>query len=206
MYHQLIKIIIFIVCSLQANAIFALTPAQELVEKLNQLRTMQATFQQKVYTETGRLLQRSTGKMAIARPNRFRWDMTYPTRQLIIADGKQLWIYDKDLEQVTVKPLKNNLGATPALFLSDNTQSLIHRFSIEKNKNNYLLKPKDKNAEFQTIQLRFKKTALIQMRLTDRLNQKSLLSFSRIKVNRTVNKNLFRFKPPKGVDVIKNTR
>ena len=82
------------------------------------LSTLTADFVQVVQDKQGQVTERAAGTLSISRPNRFRWDYQQPYVQTIVADGKKLWLYDPDLEQVTVRSLEQGLGATPAMLLS----------------------------------------------------------------------------------------
>lgn len=177
-----------------------------LQEKLNRLRAYQAAFQQKVKSN-GRVIQRSRGTMAIQRPGKFRWYSQTPMKQLIVADGKHLWVFDQELEQVTVKPQKKGLGGTPALFLSGYDDTVSRDFNVsltEKNRiQRFELLPKNRGASFQRVVLIYQKERLTGIELKDKLDQVTEVKFYRIKVNPSLSSTLFQFKPPKGTDVIK---
>ena len=82
------------------------------------VKTLSASFVQVVRDREGRITERATGDLSIARPGRFRWDYRQPYEQVIVADGRRLWLYDSDLQQVTVRSLEEGLGSTPAMLLS----------------------------------------------------------------------------------------
>jgi outer membrane lipoprotein carrier protein len=82
------------------------------------VNTLSADFSQVVRNRDGQIVDRASGKLSLSRPDRFRWDYQKPYLQTIVADGKQLWLYDSDLEQVTVRALEQGLGSTPAMLLS----------------------------------------------------------------------------------------
>jgi outer membrane lipoprotein carrier protein len=175
---------------------------------------MRAKFTQTVEGGAFSQPKLSTGTLMMQRPGRFRWDYKTPYKQLILADGKRLWIYDPDLMQVVVKPLEVALGDTPALLLSSEglggSRSLQERFVITELNHAreglywVQLLPRDKNASFQELQLGFGKRYLRRMILVDGFGQKTTLVFSDIEVNAKVKAGSFQFKPPKGVDVIGN--
>ena len=81
------------------------------------VNTLSADFSQVVRNRDGQIVDRASGKLSLSRPDRFRWDYQKPYLQTIVADGKQLWLYDSDLEQVTVRALEQGLGSTPAMLL-----------------------------------------------------------------------------------------
>lgn len=176
-----------------------------LQEKLSKIQTMTAHFQQVVMAKN-RKISSASGTMALARPGRFRWQTKKPMPQLVIADGKKLWVYDVDLEQVTVKKQAQNLGGTAALFLSSSGDQVTRDFTVsERNQDNrtvFDLRSKASKASFQRITLTFSGDALISMGLFDQLGQHTTVQLSQIKINPALSMAIFRFKPPKGVDVV----
>ena len=93
--------------------------SEDLAALLNNTQSMRANFRQTVYDNRGKVIQKSVGYMAMQRPGKFRWESTSPIPQLIIANDSRLWIYDPDLEQVTIRSLSKEIGETPALLLSN---------------------------------------------------------------------------------------
>ncbi len=106
--------------------------AQKLAEKLGGLKTYQANFEQRVKNEHGKEIDFSSGFFTIARPDRFRWEVKQNFEQLIIADGKHIFTYDIELEQVTVQNQLKTLADSPLLLLTSNAQSLSDAFEIEQ--------------------------------------------------------------------------
>jgi outer membrane lipoprotein carrier protein len=179
---------------------------EQLAERLGAIETMSANFSQEVRSD-GQVVQRSRGEMAILRPGKFRWNTHKPNEQLLVADGRRLWIYDVDLEQVQVKPMRGQLGQTPALFLSGYDQSALNDYQVRILKRqgqtiHYELIPKDNDATFAQITMTFRGDKLTNMQLSDRLGQITDLTFSKIKMNQTLPSRLFQFEAPAGVDVI----
>ncbi len=172
---------------------------------LGNLSTFQANFEQRIYNDNGTLLEKSTGKMYVQRPNKFRWVYETPYNQLIVADGKRVWIYDNDLDQVTVKNLNKALGKTPAFLLS-RSRKVNKDFRVKQiayTKKAFELIPKDKQAAFKKIRIKFNKyNNLKGFELLDNLDQRSYIYFSRVKKNKRMNKGLFIFTPPAGSDII----
>lgn len=181
-------------------------PTSLLQKKLSAMQSYKAKFSQTVIAGR-RVIQRSKGSMAIQKPGKFRWYSVAPMKQLIIADGKHLWIYDEELEQVTVKPQKNGLGGTPALFLSGYDDSVKREFSVSMKSNKslqtYTLLPKTNKGSFQKVILIYNKDKLVAIELLDKLDQLTKVKFKKIQNNPTLKLSLFQFKPPKGVDVIR---
>ena len=123
------KKIMYLGLLLCTHTLCAASPSEALQTKLNALRTMSANFSQVVKAKQ-REISRSSGTMALARPGRFRWQTIKPMEQLVVADSKHLWIYDVDLEQVSVKKQENNLGGTAALFLSGYDDTVARDFEV----------------------------------------------------------------------------
>ncbi|MBA2648508.1 MAG: outer membrane lipoprotein chaperone LolA [Legionella sp.] len=190
-----------------SHIVFGQTPApvQVLQNKLNVLHTMSALFEQEVKVQN-RALSYSSGNMALQRPGLFRWEIKSPMEQLIVADGHKMWVYDKDLEQVTVKKQTKELGGTAALFLSGDNETLGHDFDVSQKEQEGMmifdLRAKSTQANFQTIQLIFKQNTLTSLRLLDQLGQITIVTLSNMQINPKLSSTLFQFTPPKGVDVV----
>lgn len=183
--------------------VFALTPSQNLQQKLFSLKSITADFHQTINGEEGSILQESSGKMSILRPGQFRWETINPTQQLIITNGKKLWLYEADLKQVTIKTLNQNLSETPILLLTKTNLDLDRQFNIKQlNKNQFELSPKNKDKLFNTITIMFKGEKIIQLLLKNSLGQITKIQFSNIKLNQPLSLKQFSFKPPKGVDIV----
>lgn len=155
----------------------------------------------------------SRGILMMQRPGRFRWDYQAPYPQLILADGKRLWIYDEDLAQVVVKPFDTALGDTPALLLSSeglSSGSLKQNFIIteldELRDGLYWVQllPKATESNFQEMRMGFSEKHISRMVLVDGFGQRTELAFSNVENNAKLPKDSFVFVPPKGVDVIGN--
>ena len=187
-------------------AVTASAPVAKAERLFAALGSFQADFEQEVIDTDGRRLQQSSGRVAIQRPGRFRWDYEKPYRQLIVADGKQMWIYDEDLEQVTVSALDASLEQTPALLLSRHV-NLEDNFSIRELPDSQGLQwlsmlPKDSTATYSEIRLGLHAETLRAMELVDGFGQVTHLRFSAIRLNRSMPASLFHFSPPPGTDII----
>jgi outer membrane lipoprotein carrier protein len=193
-----------------------ITWADSAENMLNQLlknvQSMQAHFTQTMMDNKDNIIQKSQGNMALQRPGQFRWETTSPNAQLVVANGKRLWIYDPDLEQVVVRALSKQAGETPALLLSDSNPTLETDFKVSKeNKSNssltwFLLKPKDTSSLFASIRMGFAGNELREMRLQDHLDHNTIIRFQNTILNKTISSSLFHFVPPKNVDVIDETK
>ncbi|CEK11249.1 outer membrane lipoprotein chaperone LolA [Legionella hackeliae] len=179
--------------------------AADLQTKLNSIRSMSANFSQVVKAKE-RELSSSSGKMALERPGRFRWETKDPMEQLVIADGEKLWVYDVDLEQVTVKKQEKGVGGTAALFLSGYDDTVARDFDVTattKGKTQlYDLRSKSNKANFQRVKLIFTGEILSGIEMYDQLGQHTIVNLKNVKTNPKLATTLFKFKPPKGTDVV----
>ena len=174
---------------------------------LDSLEALSAQFVQVVQDKAGDVTDRASGTLSIARPNRFRWDYREPYSQTIVADGKKLWLYDPDLEQVTVRSLEQGLGATPAMLLSGSGDvgDAFTAGPVEQRQDRTWcrLLPKQNGSDFEKVSLAFdRKGELAAMELVDKLGQTTTIQFSAVKRPRRLDDALFNFVPPKGADVI----
>ena len=190
-----------------ANA--APTGYERIERFLNGLQGLQAQFQQTLSDRTGQVTDRSSGILAISRPNRFRWDYTEPYKQVIVSDGAKVWLYDTDLEQVTVRKLDNTLSATPAMLLSGQGK-LEENFKVIENTQDKAIQwvrmePKRNDTDFKWVRLGFSGEALKYMELGDKLGQTTTLEFSKFERNPRLDPARFVFQVPEGADVIGDT-
>jgi outer membrane lipoprotein carrier protein len=188
-----------------STVLFSQTAEEVLQAKLNTIRSMTASFNQVVKAKH-RLISSSSGTMALQRPGHFRWQTQSPMMQLMVADGQKIWVYDKDLEQVTVKKQQKGLGGTAALFLSGYDNTVTRDFNVAQsgsgNEFVFDLKSKSTKANFQRIKLMFRQDNLTGLQLYDQLGQVTTVKLSQIKLNPKLAASLFQFKTPKGVDVV----
>jgi outer membrane lipoprotein carrier protein len=191
---------------------YAATATESFSQLLNGVQSIQANFSQKTVDVRGRVSQKASGQMALQRPGKFRWEIKKPMPQLIIANQKKLWIYDPDLEQVTIRSLNESSDETPALLLSHDNSALDTHFTIttmDKNQSGwqwFMLKPKKPDNMFASIQMGFTNKHIQEMRLQDNLGNVTIIDFSNIKTNLSLAAASFQFKPRANVDVIDETR
>ena len=169
-------------------------------------KTAEADFTQTVADKSGRVTQEASGRMAFARPGKFRWDYSKPYEQVIVGDGVKLWLYDADLEQVTVKSLGDVIAGTPAALLAGDN-SIEKYFSLKNAGEAGGLEwleatPKTRDTTFERIRMGFKGDVLVQMELFDFFGQRTTLKLSRFVRNPSIPASRFTFTPPKGADII----
>ena len=174
---------------------------------LNATQSARAQFEQKVYDRSGKLVQQSHGSFVFQRPGRFRWVYEKPADQVIVGDGSRVWIYDRQLNQVTVRKLATALGSTPAALLAG-ASGIEQAFALsdagEKDGLEWMdARPREREAGFERVRLGFDAHGGLQaMQLIDNFGQTTFLRFTKLERNAKVNPAEFRFNPPKGADVL----
>ncbi len=192
-------------------SLVSLTAHASAVDKLktfiSSTRSGAADFTQTVLNKKGVRLQQSSGTMQFVRPGKFRWAYQKPYEQLIIGDGTRFWMYDVDLNQVTVKKLDAALGSSPAALLSGNNE-IERGFELKEAGERDGLEwleatPKSPDTSFEKIRMAFDaQSDLVVMELRDNFGQNTVLRFSNMKRNPQLSPQLFTFTPPKGADVL----
>ena len=182
------------------------SPTTEVEKYLGGLATWSADFTQTIDDGHGKVMRSAAGKLFLQKPGKFRWDYSQPSEQLILADGKQIWFYDKDLQQANVRDMNASLANTPAVLLSG-AGSLGSQFDVTSLPPSdglewYQLIPKHTDTDFQLVRIGFRHGDLASMFLADKLNQVTQLTFSNPSRNAKFAPDLFTFVPPPGVDVI----
>ena len=175
---------------------------------LNSLKTLEAEFHQTLYDENLYQLDESRGAFLLSRPDRFRWDYRQPEAQLIVADGEKVWIYDRDLSQVTVRAIGKALGATPAMLLSSD-RPVDENFELSELRPSaglewVGLKPRLPDTGFAYIRLGLDGKVLKLMELIDNFGQLTRIEFTNIRRNPRIDPAAFEFEPPGGVDIIRD--
>jgi outer membrane lipoprotein carrier protein len=180
--------------------------ALERVERvLAELESVRADFVQETLDAQSKTTQRAVGTLALKRPGRFRWDYSEP-RQVIVCDGTRLWLYDADLQQVTVRTVRDTLSQTPAMLLSGQAR-VRDGFTVRAGPRAagldwVVLTPRLRDTDFRELRLGFTGTTLHRMEFEDKLNQVTRIEFTRLERNAPLADAQFVFVPPPGADVI----
>jgi len=180
--------------------------AQVLVNLLEPMKSLAAQFQQTTLDGSGARLQETRGDFKLKRPGLFRWQVIEPESQLVVSDGQQVYVYDIDLEVVTVQPLDQRLSHTPALLLSGQAKEVSANFIIEhevaEEVDYFYLKPRSADTLFEQLRLVFVDKQLREMHLEDSLGQQTSIGFSSMRINPLFSDDEFQFEIPEGVDVV----
>ncbi|MCG8428223.1 MAG: outer membrane lipoprotein chaperone LolA [Chromatiales bacterium] len=179
------------------------------IEQMNRfiegVERFQANFEQSVFNESTNEMYVSEGVFYLQRPNRFRWDYQIPEEQLIVADGRQVWLYDPELEQVSVQSQKKALRGTPAMLLISGEPITDHFTVVDLGERGALswveLTPHDEEGQFSRILLAFADNQLQRIEMADQFGQITRFRFFAIDTQPVFNSGLFTFTPPLNTDI-----
>lgn len=200
--RALLLALLFAAGAAHADAVDALR------EFTREAKTGRASFTQVVTSPDGAKKKSSSGSFEFARPNRFRFAYAKPYEQVIVGDGQSVWLHDVDLQQVTVRPMDQALGATPAALLAGASLDKDFELKAQPSANGLdwvqaVPRAQGDSASFQSLRVGFKGKALAAIELLDNFGQRSLLTFSDVTPNVALPADAFRFTPPKGVEVLR---
>jgi outer membrane lipoprotein carrier protein len=203
MRHAITLLFLLLICTSTSAAD---TARARLDAFANGIKTISGDFAQQVFDPNGGAGKGSSGTLALAAPRQFRWDVAAPYKQLIVADGEKVWVYDPDLEQVTVRAQGTEEAHSPLTVLTDLSQLDRDFTTSEQGAHDGLtwlrLKSKDKEPQFAYCDLGFDANGLARMDFEDTLGNRTRIAFSHWQRNPKLRDGTFRFVPPKGVDVI----
>lgn len=170
------------------------------------VHTLQADFKQVQTDDNGRVVKSQSGQMWLSRPGKFRWSYDKPYKQLIVCDSHKIWVYDPDLQQVTVRSAKQALTGSPAALLTQRA-ALSDAFTLQNGGSDNGLQvvrliPKSKDSDYKSIELSLRKGVPVRMVFHDQLGDTIDVSFSNVRTNVPVAADTYRFKPPAGVTVV----
>ena len=197
-------------CALGAQA----TGLEALDAFIKNTRSGRAQFVQQVSSppkegQSARV-RNSSGSLEFVRPNRFRFVFKKPLEQVIVADGQTLWLYDVDLAQATARKQAQTLGATPAALIASATDLRAMELEFElsnaaasEGQEWVLARPRSKDGGLQAVRIGFKGASLATLEILDSFGQRSLMQFTQFEANPALDNSLFQFKPPAGVDVLR---
>ncbi len=203
-------IVVFISLFLMSMQSFAQTTEEKLFESLHTLSSLKANFFQQVVDSEGKVIQEAKGIFELKKPGRFRWQYDPPNSQHIVADGKNLWLFDVELAQATVQPIEQALGSAPIILLTD-LKPLSDDFEIRAMPESFgldwvALVPKVQDTEFYRVEIGLDGNVIREMRLHDHFDQNTIIRFSEINPAANLPDSRFIFSIPDGVDVIGTPR
>jgi outer membrane lipoprotein carrier protein len=185
--------------------VFASTALQQMERFLTDMQSLEASFEQSVLDPQQRQAARSQGVFYLQRPGQFRWDYSEPDKQQIIADGRQIWLIDPELEQASVQTQNTALRGTPAMFLIGGDPVEQHFEVIDIGDSQGFawveLIPRDKESQFVRVLLAFQGNLLQRMEMTDTFDQITRFQFYDIEQNPTFKPGFFVFTRPEYFDL-----
>lgn len=178
----------------------------ELEQFAASLQQFQAEFTQTVKTGDGRIQDQTQGEVWLQKPDKLRWVYSGEFPEIIVADGKNVWVYDESLEQVTVKPQSEEATDSPLMIIADvgklDQQFQVSELGAYENMELLELKSLDGESEFERILLGLGPDGIQLMAMEDAFGQRTEIHFTNVQVNQSVDPQLFRFTPPAGTDVV----
>lgn len=182
------------------------TALADFLQRVKSLQSMDAEFDQATRDNSGKVLQAMSGSLLVAKPGKMRWQTAAPYEQLVVADGKLVWTYDMDLEQVTIRDMDQRIQETPALLLTGSAEDVEKSFVVAEEKTTsdrvFQLVPKDPSQLFESLEFHYQGEKLARMMIFDAAGQVTEISFRNVQLNQPMDKHAFVFDVPEGVDVI----
>jgi outer membrane lipoprotein carrier protein len=201
------RVLVLLLALLAASTVSAAESARARMEAFSKsLHSVGASFSQSVTDANGHRGDESRGTLALEAPRQFRWETIAPYQQTIVADGAKVWVYEPDLEQVSVRNQSSEEAHSPLTVLTDLSQLDSQFNPSEAGDHDGLtwlkLTSKAKEPEFEYAELGFDSTTLQRMRFKDQLGNTTEIRFADWKRNPAFAPAAFKFVPPKGVDVV----
>jgi outer membrane lipoprotein carrier protein len=201
---KLVILLVFFICPFLS---FADSPALELSGILSQITGYSADFTQISQDGAGNEVQRSTGHLWINKPHKFKSHPDPPFEQVLVSDGKLLWFYDPDLEQVTIQKRDFVNQSQPAFLLAGQFDNIEKHFLVDhyadEEASYFVLRPVVADGQVVSLAIEIKQGIIASISVVDALNQKTELRFSAIETNPQLDSSIFLFDIPEGVDVVK---
>lgn len=201
------KVMLWLVLSLLAGTVMAATGARARLDAFARgLTSLRGDFSQRVYDAHGNITSTSRGMLALQAPRMFRWQVTDPYRQLIVADGHKVWVYEPDLEQATVRDQGATEAHSPLTVLTDLPQLETAFTATDAGTRDGLvwlrLVSRSPDPQFEFAEIGFDTAGLRRMVFKDTLGNKTEIVFSAWERNATLPPGTFTFVPPPGTDVV----
>ena len=205
-FKRLFKVIIFILPISEASSEETVA-SQSLSNLLASIQTLTGEFTQTLMDVNGDVFETSSGSFFLAQPNKVRWVVMQPMSQEIVSDGRDLWIYDPDLEQVIIQPYNSELIASPASLLAGNSKQLGSDFDTSSSGSDlqiesFVLTPKSQGALYQSLRIEFQARIPLSIEFTDGLEQTTRIDLKDIVVNSKLADHLFIFEIPPNIDIV----
>ncbi|MBT3566585.1 MAG: outer membrane lipoprotein chaperone LolA [Porticoccus sp.] len=182
------------------------TCTASLQDVLSSIRTIDTDFKQITYTEKGEIIQEVEGHLIAERPGNVSWITRAPMEQHIISDNENLWIYDPDLQQVSIGEFNHELSKNPAILLVGSVDNIELSYNVSckhSSTNDFLLTPVATDSLYQKLEMSFINKTPVSMVLSDSLSYRTEIDFIDTRMNQILAQKSFQFSPPEGVDIIR---
>jgi len=180
--------------------------AQDLKARLDEIHSLKGRFNQLLSDKNGKPLQSTSGEFAVKRPGYFLWQSEAPYEQTVIGTPEKVWVYDPDLEQVTIRKAQNEADGNPARLLSGDLSEIRSTYEVSlqtaDGASRFQLVPKDANSPYRHVEFEFKGSQLAGLDFKDKLGQQTQIKFEQVQPNADIPSSVFVFNPPPGTDVI----
>ncbi|WP_439134562.1 outer membrane lipoprotein chaperone LolA [Pseudomaricurvus sp.] len=182
---------------------------ESLVSQLSPVSALSGHFSQVQKDAEGEVLSRSSGDFVMQRPGLLRWETVAPFPQLLVTDGNRIWLYDEDLEQVTISSVSDNLNQTPAIIFSGDLKKIENQFyvvendAVQQGKSDFTLRPKKTGEAYQRLDITFEDELIKTMVILDSFGQTTQFDLTDVKAENSKPISDFQFQPPEGADVLK---
>lgn len=198
-----------IICSALSTSFCHADATALLSEQLQGTHTLQANFVQTIRNEKGELLQQAKGELKVKNPNQLHWLTLDPYEHLVVTNGETLWLYDVDLEQISRESYSNNIDRAPALLLSGDVKAISDNYDVSQLSSTdgvmqFKLTPHNDESVFSELLITFTEHAITRMTLKDNFDQTTVIEFSDVVINNTIDDSLFNFIAPDGIEVFSN--
>ncbi|WP_223670807.1 outer membrane lipoprotein chaperone LolA [Kangiella shandongensis] len=210
LFEQATKIIILCVSVVFSSMNAYADAAHKLEEKLTNINSYKADFSQEIRDEFNSVLDSSSGYFELQRPKQFRWVVTDPYEQELVADGQNLWQFDRDIEQINVSGLEKSLETTPAAILTKEKVEIVDKYNVaeidtdQDDVSLFQLSSRNEEALFERLMIEFKGDELVALKVSDNLGQTTLIEFNNVSLEPDFGDEYFKFVAPEDVDVIDN--
>jgi outer membrane lipoprotein carrier protein len=173
----------------------------DLKQRIKQLTTFEASFSQKVVDSDGKEIMQGKGKVHLSHPSLIRWHAIEPDENLLVSDGKTLWVYNVDLEEATATSAKQAIDSTPFALLASADDALWRNYTVSKQADAYVIAPVEQQGQVKQLSLYFKDQQFSRLIIEDLSKQTSEFTFIKAASNQTLDKKLFTFTLPEGVEL-----
>ena len=176
--------------------------AGQLKSMLAAVKLFGAHFEQRVYDVEGKQLQLASGEMLLSRPNRFRWETKQPDESLIVSDGKDVWLFDPFVEQVSVMKFSAAVQNTPFLLITSSDEKIWGNYDILREGNSYTITSRKKDQRIESLRIIFdERSQISRFEVNEAQGQRSEFQLSNFNQSPVIKSDTFNFKVPKGVTV-----